>query len=127
MSNIYNWEVTILDTAPSLDGLEKVVIGAGWYVEAKDDTPDPVKADLIGYTKFEAASPASFTPYESLTKAQVLKWIWETEDAKQKVEEHLDQQILEKKNPAVLNLPLPWPSNAPSDDTPRNPFFQNNA
>jgi len=132
MANLYRWTVTHMDTAPSFDGMSNVVIGAGWYAEARDDSPNPVKADLIGYTKFEEANSASFTPYEKLKKSQVLNWIWNTQGAKEKIETFLDEKIAEKKNPAVVNLIIPWvdeepqfePKNAPINDTPRNPFLK---
>ena len=46
------------------------------------------------------------TPYENLTKKQVLKWVWESVD-KAEIESNLTNQIDAQKNP-VQASGLPW-------------------
>lgn len=54
------------------------------------------------------APEGDFTPYASLTKEQVLGWIWANGVDKDATEAAVEQQIQLQINPPVVTLALPW-------------------
>ena len=86
------------------DGL---VTTAHWRVSAVDGD---YSASCYGSVGLPSPSPASFTPYEDVTEAQVQAWTEEALGAEQ-VESYktsLANQIAAQKNPTSGNLPPPW-------------------
>lgn len=70
----YTWKIKQLTKQHSGD-LENVIVGTRWEVTGTD--ADGYAGTFSGATPFElnTVDPSSFTPYESLTEAQVLAWI----------------------------------------------------
>jgi hypothetical protein len=82
---------------------------AHWRVTAVDGDNSE---SAYGAARFTPdASAAGFVPYDSLTEADVLAWVFGSVD-KAKTEVALEAKIAAKKAPATLNG-LPWQS----DDT----------
>lgn len=107
--NKYIWQVTLMDTTPSSDGLTDVVVGVHWYAEASDGSQvNPVKSSITGYAQLGDPTPQDFTAYDQLSQATVLSWVWNIDDTRQVVQQKLDELIEEKKAPQTANLPLPW-------------------
>lgn len=77
---------------------------AHWRVEAVDGDHAASAYGSAGFTP--DASAAGFVPYDSLTEADVLAWVWNSID-KASTEASLAQQIEAKKNPVTLNG-VPW-------------------
>lgn len=98
----FSWKVNALNTAKSLDGKSDVVIEAHYLVICGDEE-DSVSA--YGSVGFEIGD--SFTSYADLTEAQVVTWIKEKLDVV-KIQEQLLQALELKKNPPVIQKPLPW-------------------
>ena len=77
---------------------------AHWNVTAVDGEHSASAYGTAGFTP--DASASGFKPYDQLTEADVLAWVWGSVD-KAAAEASLTQQIEAKKNPVTLNG-LPW-------------------
>ena len=55
-----------------------------------------------------APTGSAFTPYDQLTEAQVLGWIWANGVDKFATESAVATQIQNQINPPVVTPPLPW-------------------
>lgn len=51
---------------------------------------------------------STFVPYDQLTQAQVLGWIWANGVDQAVTEAAVEQQIQNQINPPVVTPPLPW-------------------
>ncbi len=92
----FNWNISQLDRKTE-DGF---VTTAHWTVVAEDGE---YSASAYGSAGF---SGELTTPYASLTKEQVLGWVWESVN-KDEMEATLVAQIEAKKNP-VSATGVPW-------------------
>lgn len=55
------------------------------------------------------SSPGNpFTPYASLTEAQVLQWVWDYGFNKDQIEANVLADLAVLINPPVVDKPLPW-------------------
>ena len=82
------------------DGL---VTTAHWRVSAVDGEHTAGAYGSVGFTRGD-----SFTPFESLTEAQVIAWVKEQLDVEQ-IEAALAQIIAEQKQPSKISG-TPWAS-----------------
>lgn len=103
-----NWTIAQLERNTTDNG----VIVAHWRVTAEETVG--TEDDAVTYTASsygtcgfnpDPASP-SFVPYEDLTEADVLAWVYESVD-KDATEAALTANIEEQKNP-VTETGLPW-------------------
>lgn len=111
MALTYTWTLSSLRKTDA-QGLEGIVVGTQWVCTGIDD--DGYSGSFVGATPFnlDEVDPENFTPYEELTKDQVLGWIESTVMATSK--NHIDEQILKQieaqKNPIVEvnSQSFPW-------------------
>ena len=103
------WKVTNILCAPEHMGQNDVVANVGWCCRAEEDG---LTGEYHGVAKLTYTG-GSFTPFESLTEAQVLQWCWDTFDKpedKQVFENSASHELNSKKN--ALNMvpkeTLPW-------------------
>ena len=99
-----NWSISLLERNTTDNG----VIVAHWRVTAEETVGDVTyTASSYGTCGFspDPASP-SFVPYEDLTEADVLAWVYEAVD-KDATEAALTVNIEEQKNP-VIETGVPW-------------------
>lgn len=100
----YKWMISAMDTAPQDGELLDVVKTVHWrYVGTDGD----ITADTYGAMACATPSDTDFTAYPDLTEDQVISWLeagLDVDAEKAKV----DAKIEEIKNPAIVNLPLPW-------------------
>ena len=94
------WSIGQLDRNAANGG----VTVAHWRVEAVDGEHSASAYGSAGFTP-DASAP-DFKPYDQLTQAEVLAWVWGSVN-KAETEASLAQQIEAKKNPVTLNG-LPW-------------------
>lgn len=108
MTTTYEWSVSQMDTAPSLDGLTDVVVTVHWRRNAVAvDGDNTYFADTYGAMGCATPSETDFTAYPDLTFEQVCGWL----DAGLDVEAlnaNLDAQIENQINPPIIVLPNPW-------------------
>jgi hypothetical protein len=90
------WNISQLDR--NLPG--GFVYTAHWTVSATDEG---YSASSYGSCGFDGELT---TPYEDLTKEQVLEWVWETVN-KEETEASLASQIEAQKNPVTASG-IPW-------------------
>lgn len=100
----YQWKIEALETKPVDGDYTNVVVTAHWRCTGNNDIHT---ADVYGACSFTPPSDP-FTPYEELTKEQVLEWCWNSGVIKESMEMNVGDQIENLTNPPVVKLPLPW-------------------
>jgi hypothetical protein len=104
MATIFTTRITAMYTLQQPD--PNYVVNALWEVTGVDGT---YTASIGGNTQFNSADQeGAFTPYTSLTQAQVLAWIpaEQITSAQQCVQGQIDSMITPPVSPA--NTALPW-------------------
>jgi hypothetical protein len=94
----FNWDVVQMDRKTS-DGF---VVTVHYTVSAVDGEFTASTYGTVGYTQEEG----NFTPYESLTKEQVIGWVKDSL-GEETVQASLTAQIEAQKNPVQVSG-LPW-------------------
>jgi hypothetical protein len=103
------WTVSAMDCKVSEDNLSDVVYQCHWRCSATEvDGDKTYSASVYATCSLPSPDPESFTPYNSLTKDQVLGWIWANGVDKDATEAAVAQQIYLQKNPVTITPPLPW-------------------
>ena len=100
MAATMNWTISTLERELSDGG----VIVAHWRVSASDGDFSASSYGTAGFTADPTAE--GFVPYESLTEADVLAWVWESVD-KDATEAALQARIDADKNPTTADG-VPW-------------------
>jgi len=112
--NTYKWEITALGTMPSPPApVNDFLFFANYTVKATDGINTIDFQSQAQFTIDQTANDNEkpiFTPYSDLTQEQVIGWIQEIENLKEKVEANLDCQLQAIKNPPIdaQITPLPW-------------------
>lgn len=108
METIYQWDISSMDTAPSLDGLTDVVVNVNWKRNATAINNDITYfADIYGQMPCTTPSDTDFTAYPDLTFEQVCGWLDAGLDVPA-LNASLDAQIENQINPPIIVLPNPW-------------------
>lgn len=105
----YTWEVSTVDTYPTLDGNADVVYNVHWRLTAEDDANQDADgnnwtASSYGTQSVDTSDLSSFTAFADLTSSDVQGWV-ETamgSDAVQSLKDGLDAQIAAKINPTSV-------------------------
>jgi hypothetical protein len=105
----YTWNVSTVDTYPTLDGNADVVYLVHWRLTAEDDANQDADgnnwtATSYGTQSVDTADISSFTSFADLTSSDVQAWV-ETamgEDAVTALKAGLDAQIEAKINPTSV-------------------------
>ena len=98
----YNWTIAQLERQIDTGG----VVVAHWRVTAQDGEYTASAYGSAGFTP-DPASP-TFKPYDQLTEADVLGWIWGQADFdKVQIEANLAQRIEDQKAPKT-KTGVPW-------------------
>ena len=107
MATTYTWGFPQLGVVYDEDGMMNVIQTVNWTLTATDGD---YSAYCYGSVGLSAPSPATFTPYEDVTEAQVQAWTEEALGAEQvdAYKTNLANQIEAQKNPTGGNLPPPW-------------------
>jgi len=100
MAATMNWTISTLERELS-DGF---VYTAHWRCTASDGDFSASSYGTAGFTPDPSAE--GFVPYESLTEADVLAWVWESVD-KDATEAALAQKIEDQKHPTTA-AGVPW-------------------
>jgi hypothetical protein len=100
MAITYNWTVAELELQTDTGG----VVTAHWRVNAQDGEYSAGAYGSAGFTPDPDA--AGFVPYDQLTEADVLAWVWGSVD-KDEMEANLATKIEAQKAPATVTG-TPW-------------------
>lgn len=104
MPTTFTWNITHIKCVPSYNGNQNIIYDVIWECIAECDG---YKAKSYGSTPIPYVEGA-FTPYEQLTKEQVLSWIWATDTTKEGVEMGVQDQLNRVMNPPPPPPKLPW-------------------
>lgn len=101
------FNVSQLDCYPELDNETDIVFQVHWDCTA---TEGEYSGRVYGTVGVTLDSEAPFTPYNQLTKDQVVGWVKDALGAETVVatEAAVLQQIEDQKNPKVISPALPW-------------------
>lgn len=110
----YNWIISSMDSKLQEGDLQDVVITVHWRRSAETDDYNPETetgyyADIYGALTVGPVDPATFIPYNDLTKSDVEGWLNEqTEPSPSEMDAQLAENIELQKNPVEETLPLPF-------------------
>jgi hypothetical protein len=101
------WAVVQMDAYPEYEGEPDVVFTVHWTLNGTDGTYAGSAYGSVGVNLDEGAT---FTPYASLTEAQVIGWVKDAlgEEQVAAYEASVAQQIANQINPPVVSPALPW-------------------
>lgn len=107
MTTEYTWSIAQLDCYPEHEGHSDVVFTAHWRLTGVDGE---YTGSVYGSIGLELDPEAEFTPFEELTKEQVIGWVEEKlgEEAVTGYKDSVAKQIADQANPPVVNPPVPW-------------------
>ena len=105
----YTWDVSTVDTYPTLDGNTDVVYSVHWRLNAEDDVNQDADgnnwtATSYGTQSVDTSDLSSFTSFADLTSSDVQGWVEAAmgEEAVQNLKDGLDAQIEAKINPTSV-------------------------
>ena len=105
----YTWDVSTVDTYPTLDGNADVVYNVHWRLNAEDDANQDADgnnwtASSYGTQSVDTSDLSSFTAFADLTSSDVQGWVEAAmgEDAVADLKAGLDAQIEAKINPTSV-------------------------
>jgi hypothetical protein len=113
------WTIQWMNTSTqTINGFSQVVLDCGWNCGGTEqDTATPPNTftnNVYGSCSFvppQAGDP-NFTPYNQLTQAQVLGWVWENGVNQATTEATVTANLNALINPTQEQLPLPWTSSS---------------
>ena len=104
----FAWTISQLDCKPQEDGKTDVVVVAHWRCDGTEtQNGKTYNSGAYGTAGFTYTAGAPFTPYASLTKEQVLGWVWESVD-KTATEAGVRSSLDSLVNPPIVSPALPW-------------------
>jgi len=105
----YTWNVSTVDTYPTLDGNTDVVYNVHWRLNAEDDANQDADgnnwtASSYGTQSVDTSDLSSFTSFADLTSSDVQGWVEAAmgEEAVTALKAGLDAQIEAKINPTSV-------------------------
>ena len=111
MSATIRWSVGCMDSYPKYNNYIDVVFNVHWdCVGSQEYSGSTYSGRVYGCNGVSIHSGSTFIPYEQLTEAEVLGWVWDAIGEEQKLayESAVQTQIDNLINPPVVQLPLPW-------------------
>ena len=105
----YTWDVSTVDTYPTLDGNADVVYNVHWRLNAEDDANQDADgnnwtATVYGTQSVDTSDLSSFTAFADLTASDVQGWVEAAmgADAVTALKAGLDAQIAESITPTSV-------------------------
>jgi hypothetical protein len=101
------WNVLQMDAYPQYHGETNVVFLVHWDLTATDGE---YTGYVYGSTRITIEDSDVFTPYENLSKEQVIGWVKGAlgEQMVTSYEKNVKKQIESARNPTVVKPALPW-------------------
>ena len=103
----YIWDIDYLKSYPTYEDRTDVVCTVHWKLVT---TNGEYNSQLIGSIDVPTEVLEPFTPYDQLTKEQVLEWVQDVMGEEQVLiyQEAGLKKLNDLVNPPVVILPLPW-------------------
>ncbi len=105
----YTWDVSTVDTYPTLESNADVVYNVHWRLTAEDDANQDADgnnwtATVYGTQSVDTSDLSSFTAFADLTSSDVQGWVEAAmgADAVQSLKDGLDAQIAAKITPTSV-------------------------
>lgn len=114
MAITYEWKITALKKAPSLDGLSDVVTHVNFEYKGTDDTEQENTGVFHGACPIGSPDSENFIALADLTEADVIAWA-QANHPVEHMQEVIEKQIADKVTPTNVEVDMPW---APVDETP---------
>ena len=99
----FNWTISAVERAVSLDGLSDVIQTVHWRYRGTDE--NGVTAETYGATSVGAPNPQDFTPFDEVTASDVERWLEVLLDVPS-MQANLEAQIALIINPVTITGPL---------------------
>ena len=113
MAITYTWNVSTVDTYPTLDGNADVVYNVHWRLNAEDDANQDSQgnnwtAGVYGTQSLDTSDLSNFTNFDSVDATLVQGWVEAAmgEEAVQNLKDGLDAQIAALITPASVTKQL---------------------
>lgn len=113
MAITYEWKITALKKAPSLDGLSDVITHINFEYTGTDDTSDKNTATFYGACPVGSPDKDAFTALKDLKEADVIEWA-KANHPTDHMNEVIEKQIGETVTPTNVEASMPW---APEEET----------
>lgn len=96
------WSVVKVDARPQLDSMQNVIYAVLWKVKEGSK-------EWTSWTFLDTPPADSFIPFEQLTEAQVLQWVFDTMRPEQKAqhEANVSEMAIAPEEPKMVTLTLP--------------------
>jgi hypothetical protein len=99
----FNWTISAVERAVSLDGLQDVIQTVHWRYRGTDE--NGVTAETYGATAVGQPNPQDFTPFDEVTPSDVEGWLEVLLDVPS-MQENLQAQIALLITPTTITGPL---------------------
>ena len=109
----YEWKITAMKKAPSLDGLSDVITHINFEYKGTD-ADSGEEAVFNGACPIGAPDSENFTELADLTEADVIEWA-KANHPTDHMNEVIEKQISDKITPKNIEAEMPW---APEEDAP---------
>lgn len=106
----YEWKITAMKSAPSLDGLSDVITHINFEYKGTDE--DGNEGVFNGACPIPAPDADNFTELANLTEADVIEWAKENHPTDH-MNEVIEKQISDKVTPKNVETDMPW---APAEE-----------
>jgi hypothetical protein len=108
MSATIVWNINSLLCKKQEDGEDDVVYQVAYSCIATEEVSGTEYVATVNSGIDIPFTSGTFTPYDQLTKDQVLGWVWSNGVEKDKVEAALQVQLQSQINPPDVKPPIPW-------------------
>jgi hypothetical protein len=106
--NTYVWTFSVLDTFPSYEGLNDVVMNVRYIYSASDGNEH--EASISGQFYVIYNPKDKFIPFYDLSQSDIERWADEFLNVPS-LQQQLDEMIQQIVTPPIMPLPPPWLSN----------------
>ena len=116
MNLSYEWKITAMKKAPSLDGLSDVITHVNFEYKGTD-ADSGEEAVFNGACPIGAPDSENFTDLANLTEADVIAWA-QANHPVDHMNEVIEKQISDKITPKNVEAEMPW---APAEEEVQQP------
>ncbi len=103
-----NWTINNLQSYVNYQGYSDVVYKVYWKLTAVETINEKTySASTVDITDLTLGDIQNFTPFEQLTKEQVVGWLVNSTNYSA-ITASLADNINQQANPTIVNLPPPW-------------------